>query len=124
MSAVLDPDLPISVMPLSVARQIGISDAMLANDPSVVTVFGDAALGRRHIVKRFDIGDIEVRNMPFDVERKAKVTMIGLNFFAFGVSVFDFQNGRFSFRPTVDKATTPTALHFDRTRVAHVSVGE
>ncbi|MCQ8280023.1 retroviral-like aspartic protease family protein [Acetobacteraceae bacterium KSS8] len=122
--AVLDPDLPISIMPRALARKIGITDKALADDPPVLTLFSAVSLGRRHRVKRFDIGDVEVRNMPFDIEEKARVPLIGLNFFSFGRSTFNFQNGRFLFQPTIETVTPPTKLHFDRTRLAHVSVGE
>ena len=48
VEAVLEPDLPVSILPKQVANRIGIGDAEMANDPSVVTKFGKGVLGRRH----------------------------------------------------------------------------
>jgi hypothetical protein len=44
IQAVLEPDLPVSILPTELANTVGIGDADLANDPSVVTKFGRGVL--------------------------------------------------------------------------------
>lgn len=124
MQAVLEPDLPVSILPRKLANRIGISDVDLANDPSVVTRFGKGVLGRRHHVDTLVVGDVRLQHFTFDVEDDVRYAMLGLNFFGLGQGVFDFANQKFLFTQTVDTLPAPSSLHFDRTRVAHTSVEE
>ena len=124
VQAVLEPDLPISILPRSVANGLGIRDADLANDPSVVTKFGRGVLGRRHHVATLDVGDVRLQHVIFDVEDDVKYAMLGLNVFSLGRGTFDFSNGRFLFTRTNDSLPARTDLHFDQTKVAHVRIDE
>ncbi len=124
VQAVLDPDLPVSVLPSNMANTVGLSSADLANDKSVVTKFGKSVLGRRHHVKTLDVGDVRLQDFAFDVEDGVQYAMLGLNFFELGQAVFDFSDLRFSFTQTTKVLPSPTGLHFDQTRVAHVSVNQ
>ena len=124
VEAILEPDLPVSILPKAIANRIGISDADLADDPSVVTRFGRGILGRRHHVSSLVVGDTHLPHFTFDVEDDVSYAMLGLNLFELGRGTFDFANQRFLFEKTVDVLPPSTNMHFDRTRVAHVSVDE
>lgn len=64
VQAILEPDLPVSILPREIARRVGISDADLSNDPSVVTKFGKGVLGRRHHVKTLEVGGCDCNTSP------------------------------------------------------------
>ena len=122
VQAVLEPDLPVSILPTALAGRVGISDADLANGPSVVTKFGKGVLGRRHHVATLDLGDVKLHHVTFDVEEGVQYAMLRLNVFGLGVGIFYFQNGRFLFRKTINTLPNRTDLHFNQTKVAHVVV--
>ncbi len=122
VQAVLEPDLPVSILPTALAGRVGISDTELAKDSSVVTKFGRGMLGRRHHVALLELGDVKLRHVTFDVEEGVQYAMLGLNVFALGVGTFDFRNGRFLFRKMISTLPDTTDLHFNQTKVAHVMV--
>ena len=122
LEAILDPDLPASILPRRVALDVGLDAAALDRDASVVTEFGKGVLGRRHHVSTLAIGNVHLHDVAFDVEGDVAYPMLGLNVFSRGKATFDFRNNMFLFRMTSDTTPAPTALHFDRTRVAHVNV--
>ena len=122
--AVLEPDLPVSILPSETARRVGISDADLADDPSVVTDFGKGVLGHRHQVQTLTVGEVKLQNVAFDVEDKVSYAMLGQNVFQLGQGIFDFATSRFFFRQTSNLVPSPTNMHFDNTRVVHVTVQE
>ncbi len=124
VQAVLEPDLPVSIFPGKLASKIGIVNADLANDPTIITKFGKRVLGRRHHVMTLDVGDTRLRHFAFDVEDDVQYVMLGLNFFETGQATFDFANWTFSFRQTTDIVPSPTGMHFDQTKVAHVNVDQ
>ena len=124
VQAVLEPDLPVSILPGRLTDRVGIQDADLANDPQVVTRFGQRVLGRRHRVKTLDVGDTQLQNFAFDVEDDVQYAMLGLNFFQRGQATFDFANWRFFFRQTTDILPPPTDMHFNQTKVPRVSVDQ
>lgn len=122
MQAVLELDLPVSILPLALARTAGIDAADLANDPSVVTRFGRGVLGRRHHVKTLDIGDVRLQRVAFDIEEDVRYPMLGLNVFALGRGIFDFASQKFLFRQTTTILPAPTSVHFDQTKIVHIAV--
>ena len=122
VQALLEPDLPISILPAELANRVGIKDADLAKDPTVITKFGKRVLGRRHYVKTLDVGDTRLQHFAFDIEGDVKYVMLGLNFFELGQATFDFANWRFFFRQTTDILPPPTDVHFNQTKVPQVSV--
>ena len=124
VDAVLEPDLPVSILPREVARKTGISDADLENDPSVVTKFGRGVLGRRHQVNTLDVGDVQLQKFAFDVEDNVTNAMLGANFFDFGQGIFDFQNQKFLFKQTTRILPAPTNMHFDQTKVVYIRIDE
>lgn len=124
IQAVLEPDLPVSILPTGLADKAGISDADLANDPSVVTKFGRGVLERRHYVDTLDVGSVQMQHVAFDVEDDVKYAMLGLKFFDLGVGTFDLQNQKFVFRQTTDILPAPTRIHFDQTKVVQIKVDE
>ena len=124
VQAILEPDLAVSILPRKIAEEVGLADADLANDPSVVTRFGRGVLGRRHRVRTLDVGDVRLQHVAFDVEDDVTYAMLGLNFFDLGRATFDFANSRFLFRQTTTILPAQTNMHFDQTKVAHVKIGQ
>ena len=124
VQAVLEPDLSVSILPRGLANSVGISNADLTNDVSVLTKFEKRVLGRRHHVDTLYVGDVHFHHFVFDVEDDVEYPMLGLNFFDLGPATFDFANWKFSFTQTTDILPDPTDMHFDQTKVVHVSVKE
>jgi len=125
LEAVLDPDLPVTILPKRMAEAVGLREADLAVDPSVRTTFGKIVRGVRHRVTSLTVGDVHLHDVAVDVEDEVRYPLLGLNVFAQGDAVFDFQNGTFAFRPKSGGVeANGDGLHFDETRVAHVTVQE
>lgn len=119
VSAVLEPDLPVSVIPAGLAAGLGVA---ASGGASVRTEYGARVRGRRTNVAEIAIGQTRLHDMAFDVEEGVVQVMLGLDVFARGEAVFDFEDGQFWFHLLRDRAPPPTGLHFNDTRVAHTSV--
>lgn len=117
--AVLEPDLPVSVIPTPLAAGLGVADE---GGHSVRTEYGARVRGRRERVALLVIGETRLHDVAFDVEDGVDQVMLGLDIFARGEAVFDFEAGQFWFHLLTDHAPPPTGLHFNETRVAHTAV--
>jgi len=124
VDAVLEPDLPVSVIPRNLAARLGITETMLDADPSVRTKYATRVRGHRHKVESLEIAGAAFHDIPFDVEDRVDDVMLGLNVFSRGEAVFDLERGRFSFRRTRADPAPPGSLHFDETKVSHVEVAQ
>nr|WP_294915902.1 hypothetical protein [uncultured Neokomagataea sp.] len=121
----LDPDLEWSVMPLSEAHDVGVSDEMLQDDPHETTHYVRTLLGFRHHFRGVQVGGYNMPALDVVVQDGIQNGALGANFFALNVVLFDFPHGRLVFQPTGDRNEMPNLhVHFDQAQSFMTSVTE
>ncbi|MFW7267306.1 aspartyl protease family protein [Gluconacetobacter sp. Hr-1-5] len=121
----LDPDLGISIIPYTDARDAGISKASLAEDTRIATCYATTQVGARHRFDRVAIGSHTMTDIPLVVQNHLSTGALGEDFFSGIVALFDFPHNRFIFQPTTDRNTAPERhLHFDESHEGFTSVKE
>ncbi|MBE7213329.1 MAG: aspartyl protease family protein [Gluconacetobacter diazotrophicus] len=120
----VDPGSNDTIVPRAVARNLGLSGAVLDRDPQVLTRSAASRVGRRHSFGSLRLGAWVVPEPRIDVQRNLNYAALGLDLLGNRTLLFDFPGRRLLFDAAPPPPETGRASAFStvQTRNADTAV--